>query len=61
MNPRETGTFQDRAAKLFNSLPENIRNSCIYKKFLNLSKDFLKNKIDTQILIRYKEISYTKK
>ena len=45
--PRETGTFQDRAAKLFNSLPENIRNCCIYEKILTLSKDFLKNNIVT--------------
>ena len=40
--PRETGTFQDRAAKLFNSLPEHIRNCRIYNKFLTLSKEFLK-------------------
>ena len=45
--PREAGTFQDSAAKLFNSLPENIRNCRIYSKFLTLSKDFLKNKIVT--------------
>jgi len=45
--PRETGTFQDRAAKLFNSLPEHIRNCRIYNKFLTLSKEFLKNKIVT--------------
>ena len=45
--PRETGTFQDSAAKLFNSLPGNIRKCCNYSKFLALSKGFLKNEIVT--------------
>ena len=47
MIPRETGTFQDNAAKLFNSLPENRRNCRIYNTFVALSKEFLKNKIIT--------------
>ena len=45
--PRETGTFQGRVAKLFNSFPEHIRDCCIYNKFLTVSKEFLKNKIVT--------------
>ena len=45
--PREARTFQGIAAKLFSSAPENMRNCRIYDKLLTLSKDFLKNKIDT--------------
>ena len=59
--PREAGTFQDSAAKLFNSLPENMRNCRIYDKLLTFSKDFLKNRIDTKVLhkflMRYNAIS----
>ena len=39
--PKETGTFQHSAAKLFNSLPENIRNCTNYKVFLKLTKELL--------------------
>ena len=46
-DPKRKGTFQDSAAKLFNSLPENIRNCSIYSRFLALSKEYLKNKIIT--------------
>ena len=45
--PRVARTFQDYAAKLFNSLPEKIRNCCIYNKFLASSTNFLKNEIVT--------------
>ena len=38
---KETGTFQHSAAKLFNALPENIRNCTKYKVFLKLTKKFL--------------------
>ncbi len=39
--PKETGTFQHSAAKLFNSLPENIRNCTNYKVFLKSTKELL--------------------
>ena len=51
--PRETGTFQGRVAKLFNSFPERIRDCCIYNKFLTVSKEFLKNKIVTYVLHKF--------
>ena len=38
---KETGTFQDNAVKLFNPLPENIRNRTNYKQFIKLTKEFL--------------------
>lgn len=39
--PKETGTFQDNAAKLFNPLPENIRTCTNYKEFLKLTNELL--------------------
>ena len=39
--PRESGIFQDNAARMFNSLPDVIRNCSNYKTFLSLSKKLL--------------------
>ena len=41
---KESGTFQDKAAKLFNSLPESIRNCSNYDTFLSLTNKFLVNR-----------------
>ena len=38
--PTENGTFQDNASKLFNNLPETIRNCKDYRTFLRLSRIF---------------------
>ena len=43
--PAENGTFQDNASKLFNNLPENIRNCKHYKTFLKLSRNVLINRV----------------
>ena len=40
---KESGKFQDNAARLFNSLPETIRNCSNYDTFLCLSNKFLIN------------------
>ena len=39
--PTENSTFQDNASKLFNNLPESIRNCKDYRIFLRLSRNFL--------------------
>ena len=41
--PMEKNTFQDRASKLFNSLPTDIRNETNYNLFVSQTKDFLLN------------------
>jgi len=43
----ENGTFQDNASKLFNNLPETIRNCKDYRTFLRLSKNFLRNRVQS--------------
>ena len=37
--PTENGKFQDNASKLFNNLPENIRNCKDYRTFLRQSTE----------------------
>ena len=39
--PTENGKFQDIASKLFNNLPENIRNCKDYRTFLRQSTEWL--------------------
>ena len=39
--PTENGKFQDNASKLFNNLPENIRNCKDYRTFLRQSTEWL--------------------
>ena len=41
--PMEKSTFQDRASKLFNSLPVDIRNETNYNAFILQRNDFLFN------------------
>ena len=41
------GTFQDNASKLFNNLPETIRNCKDYKTFLRLSRNFLRSRVQS--------------
>ena len=43
--PTENDTFQGNASKLFNNLPETIRNSKDYRALLRLSRNFLRNRI----------------
>ena len=43
--PTKNGTFQDNASKLFNNLPETIRNCKDYRTFLRLSRNFLRNRV----------------
>ena len=38
--PTKNGTFQDNASKLFNNLPETIRNCKDYRTFLRNFKEF---------------------
>ena len=38
--PTENSTFQDNASKLFNNVPEYIRNCKDYRTFLRLSRNF---------------------
>ena len=45
--PTKNGTFQDNASKLFNNLPETIRNCKDYRTFLRLSRNFLKNRVQS--------------
>ena len=45
--PTENGTFQDNASKLFNNLPETIRNCKDYRTFLRLSRNFLRNRVQS--------------
>ena len=39
--PTENDTFQDNASKLFNNLPETIRNCKDYRTFLRLSRNYV--------------------
>ena len=43
----ENSTFQDNASKLFNNLPESIRNCKDYRTFLRLSRNFLCNRVQS--------------
>ena len=43
--PTKNGTFQDNASKLFNNLPETIRNCKDYRSFLRRSRNFLCNRV----------------
>ena len=43
---KESGTFQDNVAKLFNPLPETIRNCSNYDNFICLSNKFLINRAE---------------
>ena len=43
----ENDTFQDNASKLFNNLPETIRNCKDYRTFLRLSRNFLRNRVQS--------------
>ena len=45
--PTENGTFQDNASKLFNNLPETIRNCTDYRTFLRLSRNFLSSRVQS--------------
>ena len=45
--PTENGTLQDNASKLFNNLPETIRNCKDYRTFLRLSRNFLNNRVQS--------------
>ena len=45
--PTENGTFQDNASNLFNNLPETIRNCKDYRTFLRLSRNFLRNRVQS--------------
>ncbi|RMX38367.1 hypothetical protein pdam_00005500, partial [Pocillopora damicornis] len=45
--PTENSTFQDNASKLFNNLPESIRNFKGYRPFLRLSRNFLCNRVQS--------------
>ena len=45
--PTENGTFQDNASKLFNNLPGTIRNCKDYRIFLRLSRNFLRNRVQS--------------
>ena len=49
--PTENGTFQDNASKLFNNLPETIRNCKDYRTFLRLSRNFLRNRVQSDYLV----------
>lgn len=56
--PTENGTFQDNASKLFNNLPETIRNCKDYRTFLRLSRNFLRNKKQTKRLGSFTVIGF---
>ena len=45
--PTKNGTFQDNTSKLFNNLPETIRNCKDYRTFLRLSRNFLCNRVQS--------------
>ena len=45
--PTENGTFQDNASKLFNNLPETIKNCKDYRTFFRLLRNFLRNRIQS--------------
>ena len=47
----ENDTFQDNASKLFNNLPETIRNCKDYRTFLSLSSNFLCNRVQSDQLV----------
>ena len=39
--PTESNTFQDSAARLFNTLPDRLRQEPDYKKFVRLAKKLM--------------------
>ena len=39
--PTESGTFQDSAARLFNTLPDRLRQEPDYNKFVRLAKKLM--------------------
>ena len=43
----ENGTSQDNASKLFNNLPGTIRNCKDYRTILRLSRNFLRNRVQS--------------
>ena len=45
--PTENGTFKDNASKLFNNLPETTRNCKDYRTFLRLSRNLLRNRVQS--------------
>ena len=45
--PTKNGTFQDNVSKLFNNLPQTIRNCKDYRTFLRLSRNFLRNRVQS--------------
>ena len=45
--PTKNGTFQDNASKLFNNLPETIRTCKDYRTLLRLSRNFLRNRVQS--------------
>ena len=45
--PTENDTFQGNASKLFNNLPETIRNCKDYRTLLRLSRIFLRNRVQS--------------
>ena len=45
--PTENGTFQDNVSRLFNNLPETIKNCKDYKTFLRLSRNFLRSTVQS--------------
>ena len=47
--PFETGTFQDSASKLFNSLPNNIKLETNAKTFARKAFKFLKTKAELRL------------
>ena len=51
--PTERDTFQDSAARLFNTLPDRLRQEPDYKKFIRLAKKFMFSKGESiwQIII----------
>ena len=48
--PLETGTFQDSASKLFNSLPNNIKIEINVKTFARKVFKFLKTKAELRLI-----------
>ena len=49
--PTENGTFQDNASKLFNNLSKTIRNCKDYRTFSTLSRNFLRNRVQSDLSV----------
>jgi len=47
--PFETGTFQDSASRLFNSLPDNMKLESNVKTFVRKAFKFLKTKAELRL------------